>query len=354
MTSPQNFKGAVLVETAQDIQIWSGICAPDLQTGQVLVKVRYAGLCHSQLMEARGGRGHDPYVPHFLGHEGVGEVIEIGAGVTKVKAGDQVIMGWIKGEGLDGGPCQYRASDGTQINSGAVTVFSEYAVVSENRLVLKPPFTPDHLAILYGCALPTGAGLVLNELKPHAGSDVAVIGLGGIGISALMAAKSFNPRYLIAIDIEDEKLALAKEMGATHTLKADDPDIEEKIKNITDDVGVDYAVEAAGLTKTIEMGFRIIKRGGGSLIFASHPKSGQTIEIDPYELICGKSIRGTWGGGSQPDRDIPLMDKMYQDGHLKLEPLLSHRYQLEYINQALNDLEARKIVRALIEITPES
>ncbi len=350
MQVPQYFKAAVLVETGKDVQIIDGIRIPELKRGQVLVKISYAGVCHSQLMEVRGRRGHDAYLPHLLGHEAVGVVVKKGEGVTKVKENDAVILGWIKGKGLDGGACQYEGSDGQVINSGAVTTFSEYAVVSENRLVLKPANTPDELAVLYGCALPTGAGLVLNELKPKEGSNIAVIGLGGIGLSALMACNSFNPNMLIAIDIEDSKLDLAKEMGATDTIRADSSGIVEQVKKLTAGQGVDYAVEAAGLVDTIELGFDLIKRGGGELIFASHPKAGGKIEIDPFELICGKNIRGTWGGGSCPDRDIPLLDEMYAKGNLKLEALLSHRYKLEDINEALNDLEARKIVRALLVI----
>lgn len=350
MNIPATLKAAVLVETGKDIKIIEGIQIPALSQGQVLVKIRYAGVCHSQLMEARGARGHDAYLPHMFGHEGVGQVVKTGEGVTKFKAGDDVILGWIKADGIDAGGCKYEGPDGTIINSGAVTAFSDYAVISENRLVLKPPHTPDDLSVLYGCALPTGAGLVINELKPHENASIAVIGLGGIGLSALMAAKAFAPHILVAVDIEDSKLALARELGATHVFKADDKDLIKKIQALTDNKGVDYAVEAGGLVKTIEMGFDLIRRGGGELIFASHPKAGDKIALDPFELICGKAIRGTWGGGSKPDRDIPLLDKMYSEGKLRLEPLLSHRYALEEINQALSDLESRKIVRALLEI----
>lgn len=353
MKIPKTFKGAVLIETGQNLQIIDGIQIPNLKKGQVLVKIQYAGVCHSQLMEVRGGRGHDAYLPHLLGHEAVGQVVKTGEGITKVSENDTVILGWIKGEGLDGGACKYIGPNGETINSGAITTFSEYAVISENRLVLKPPHTPNNLAVLYGCAIPTGAGLVLNELKPTEQSNIAVIGLGGIGLSALMACKYFNPKTLIAIDIEDGKLELAREMGATHLLKSDDPDLIQKVKDLTGGQGVDYAAEAVGLVKTIELGFELIKRNGGKLIFASHPKAGEKIQIDPFELICGKSIQGTWGGGSHPDRDIPLLDEMYAKGQLKLEPLISHSYKLEEINQALEDLENRKIVRALLVISPE-
>lgn len=350
MTSAPLFRGAVLVQTRQPLQIINGIRAPALKPGQALVKIRYAGLCHSQLMEAKGLRGPDNYLPHFLGHEGTGHVVETGPGVSKIKTGDEVVLGWIKGEGLEGGPSVYDGPEGMKINSGSVTTFSEYAVVSENRLVKKPVDTPSDLAVLYGCALPTGAGLVFNELKPKENAHIAVIGLGGIGLSALMAAAQFKPQSLIAIDIADDKLQFAKDMGASHVLQAGRADLIDQVKSIAGPMGVDYAIEAAGLTQTIELGFGLIKRGGGQLIFASHPKAGDKIAIDPFELICGKSIRGTWGGGSKPDQDIPLLGQMYRQGRLNLAPLLSHRYRLDQVNEALHDLEHHKIVRALLEI----
>ena len=314
-----------------------------------MVKIRYAGLCQSQLMEISGQRGEDPYLPHFLGHEGAGEVVQVGEGVSKVRSGDKVVLGWIKGKGLEGGASVYRSADGISINAGPVTTFSEYAVVSENRLVPRPPNTPEDLSVLYGCALPTGAGLVLNQLKPAPNANIAIVGLGGIGLSALMACKIFKPKNLVAIDLKEEKLTLAKNLGANHTFKADDGELARKVSDLVNKEGMDYVVEAAGLTKTIELGFSLIKRGGGELIFASHPKMGEKIKIDPYELICGKSIRGTWGGGSLPDRDIPLLDRLYGEGKLKLELLLNTRYHLKEINQAFEHLKSCTAGRILLE-----
>jgi len=284
MASPNMFKAAVLVETGAPVVIMKAIKAPVLNSGQVLVKIQFAGVCHSQLMEVRGGRGKDAYLPHFLGHEGVGKVIEIGEGVSKLKIGDEVILGWIKGEGIEAGGCQYRDSEGRIINSGAVTTFSEYAVVSENRLVIKPPHTPSRLAVLYGCALPTGAGLVFNELKPKPKSNIGVLGLGGIGLSALMAMQQFEPSTLIAIDVEDNKLELARSLGATHTINTNEytfSDVKKNVLDLTGGQGLDYVVEAAGLVKTIELGFDLIRRKGGELIFASHPQAGEKISPTP-------------------------------------------------------------------------
>jgi S-(hydroxymethyl)glutathione dehydrogenase/alcohol dehydrogenase len=319
---------------------------PALQPGQVLVKVFFSGVCRSQLMEARGGRGADPWLPHLLGHEGSGQVLAIGPGVTKIQPGDEVILSWLKGEGLDAQGAKYLC-EGRVINSGKVTTFSKHTIVSESRVVRKPAGLPLDIAVLYGCALPTGAGMVFNELQPVAGSVIAVLGLGGIGLSALMALRAFDCKQIIAIDISDEKLALAQEFGATHIFNASRKDVVSAVKKLTDG-GLDYCIESAGTVRSIELGFALIRKGGGKLLFASHPPDGETIKIAPHELISGKSIAGSWGGNSRPDRDVLRMSQVFHDLGVPLNRLLTKRYPLEKINEALNDLESNKAFRPLI------
>lgn len=338
-------KAAVLVSVTKPLQIINDIQVPELKEGQLLVKLLYSGLCHSQLMEVQGLRGEDKYLPHMLGHEGIALVEQIGPNVKKVGVGDKVVLGWIKGLGLDAGGTQYKSPIGN-INAGGVTTFSDYAVVSENRTVKVPDHIDDKVAVLLGCALPTGAGIVLNQLKPKPASSVVVYGLGGIGLSALLALKYFAPHDVIAFDVEADKLLLAKEFGATHCYLANQQGIAEFKHDFPQ--GVDYAVEAAGQAYTIEIAFSLVKRGGGICIFASHPKNGDTIQIDPYELICGKQLQGSWGGASNPDKDIPILVDIINKYQLPVERMLSNEYSLEQINTALDDLAARKIVRALI------
>jgi S-(hydroxymethyl)glutathione dehydrogenase/alcohol dehydrogenase len=341
-------KAAVLFELNQPLRIIDIEQLPCLQEGQVLVDIIYSGLCHSQVMEIRGCRGEDKYLPHMLGHEGVGLVREVGPNVTKVKAGDAVIMGWIKGDGIDapGGVYDYQ---GTTINSGGMTTFSEVSIVAENRLVKLPQGLPPDIAVLFGCALPTGAGIVMNEIDPKPGATFAVFGLGGIGLSALIALNLYSPSRVIAIDVEDAKLALAKELGATDciNLKATDPvaAINEIIPG-----GVDYAIEAAGKTSVIEQAFLSVKDAGGLCVFASHPPEGEKICLDPLTMHKGKLIRGSWGGSAKPDRDIPKLADLYHRHQLPLSQILSRTYSLDQINEAVADLEARKINRALIDI----
>ncbi len=340
-------KAAVLSQLNKPLEILE-LEVPCLSKGQVLVDLIYSGLCHSQLMEITGQRGEDLYLPHLLGHEGVGIVNAIGEGVSKVKQGDIVVLGWIRGEGLDAPGGLYRSGDKT-INSGGVTTLSEQTIAAENRLVKLPKGMPLKLAMLLGCALPTGAGLVFNELKPEQNKTMAVFGLGGIGLSALIAAKHFKPSVLIAVDIEDHKLALAKELGATHVINSALLDPVQAIMEITSD-GVDYSLEAGGFAKTIEQAFSSVRDLGGQCVFASHPKEGEKIQLEPHAFHRGKNIKGSWGGGSKPDHDIPKLVELYKKGSLPLEKLISKTYCLNEINDAVSDLEQRKINRALIVI----
>lgn len=319
---------------------------PELKPGQVLVKILYSGVCRSQLMEVCGKRGKNPWLPHLLGHEGSGIVVNVGDKVTKVKPGDEVILGWIKGEGLDAPGAQYKYGNQT-INSGRVTTFSNYSVVSESRLTKKPQNLPFDEAILFGCALPTGAGMVLNEITPSTQSSVIVLGLGGIGLSALMALIALGVQKLIAVDISEKKLKMAKELGASHVLNSTHKNFKETVYKITSG-GADFCIESAGLTSTIELGFSLIKKQGGELLFASHPPEGEQIRLTPHELISGKKIVGSWGGSTKPDRDIPALFDLFQSAKIPLNSLIVKQYTLEQINVALDDIATGKVFRPLI------
>ena len=339
--------GAVLKKTGEPLVIEEKIEIPELKTGQVLVKMAYSGVCRSQLMEVRGLRGEDKYLPHLLGHEGCGEVVEIGKGVTKVGVGNWVILGWIESQGKNAHGAVYKC-DNLKINSGPVTTLSTYSVVSENRTVLMPECLPKDIAVLFGCALPTGAGIVLNEIKSFKPSSIAIIGLGGIGISAMMVTKVLDCETIIAVDIASEKLEMAKKLGATHIINSLTENVIEEVNKITEGEGVDFSIEAAGLTETIETAFQIVKKGGGKCIFASHPEQGKKIKLDPHELISGKNIKGTWGGDSKPDEDIPLLANIYKENNLPLDALITKKYSLEEINNALEDIENFKVFRPII------
>lgn len=341
-------RAAVLEELGKPLVV-KDIELPELLSGQVLVKVLNSGVCRSQIMEVRGGRGNDPWLPHLLGHEGAGIVVAIGAGITKVKPGDEVILGWVKGEGLDAPGAKYKCGDQI-INSGRVTTFSNYTVVSESRVVKKPSTLAFDAAVLFGCALPTGAGMVLNEVKPSSDSSVVILGLGGVGLSALMALKAIGVNMVIAVDRSEEKLELARQLGIVHVFNSASVDFRQSVLDLTNG-GADICVESGGQTSTIELGFSLIRKGGGKLLFASHPPEGEMIRLAPHELISGKQIAGSWGGATQPDRDIPRMVQLFEDAKIPYRSLLTKRYSLERINEAIEDLEAGRVFRPLIVMT---
>ena len=344
-----DFKAAILENHDGNLNIFKKIKIPDLDRGQVLVKLAYSGVCHSQIMEIDGLRGEDKFLPHMLGHEGSGQVIEIGPDVSKVSKNDKVVLGWIKGQGIDSGGCQYSCNNKI-INAGSVTTFNEYAVVSENRLVIVPKDIPMDIAALFGCAVLTGSGILTSTIKPKKNSSIAFFGLGGIGISALAASNLYDFADLYAVDINDERLEIAKDFGATHLINPKSENPVEYIMRESNGEGVDYSVEAAGFTATIEEAFAVIKNGTGLTVFASHPKHGDKLSIDPFDLILGKKIIGSWGGGSNPDTDIPMFAELYKNGKLPLEKLISKKYTLSQINDAIEDLRKGKVIRPIIEI----
>lgn len=332
---------AVLRQCAEPL-VLEKLWVPDLDYGQVLLKYDYSGVCRSQLMEVRGFRGEDKWLPHLLGHEGVGQVLEIGPGVTTVSVGEKVVAGWLETSGIDANPASYvTCSSKEKINSGKVVTFSTHAVVSENRIFPKPAGFCDKLAILLGCALPTGAGMVLNETEPRDQDQILIIGLGGIGLSVLVTLLMKGISNISVIDSNTEKLKLAKNLGACGELTTDPND--KNLKSC-----FDLCYEASGKTKLIEKGFDLIK-SSGTVIFASHPPSGEVIRLDPHQLIKGKKIFGTWGGSSEPQKIAEQIDSLQGTKYLKA--LLGKEYSLSQVNEALKDLEDGKSLRPIINLS---
>lgn len=341
-------KAAILYQINRPLQI-EELIIPELKTGQVLVKVAYSGICRSQSNEILGLKGEDKFLPHTLGHEGSGIVQAVGEGVSKVKPNDHVVLTWIKGDGMDVPSCTYLKGNET-INSGAISTFNVITVVSENRLVPIPKDMPLDKAALLGCAIPTGAGIVLNTIKPKPESSLAVFGVGGVGMSSIIAAKIMRCNQIIAVDIHEHKLQIARKIGATETINAAKDDPVSAIMDLTDGCGADYAVEAAGFKQTMEKAFMSIKYSGGLLVIAGNLSHKEKISIDPFELIKGKRIVGTWGGETQPDKDIPWYAKLYLTGKLKLDELITHRFSLDEINLALDGFGREdNVIRVLLK-----
>ena len=333
-------EAVVLCETGEPLRLMR-LLIPILKPEQGLVDVAFSGVCHSQLLEVRGLRGEDRFLPHTLGHEGSGTVMAIAADVSKVKPGDHVVLTWIKGSGADVPTTVYQGPDGP-VNSGAVSIFMRQTVTCENRVVPIDWNMPLREAALLGCAIPTGAGIILNTADVQEGNTVAVFGAGGIGSNAILAAGLRKAGAVIAVDVFEHKLELARQLGATHLVNTRQQEPLAAILEITGGRGVDYAIECAGIRETMEKAFQAVRDNGGLCVLAGNLPHGERISINPFDLIRGKRIMGSWGGETQPDHDIPSYVEYYLSGELHLNRLLTHCYGLGDINEALDDLDNGK------------
>jgi len=336
---------AILTELNKPLVI-DQIEIPPLKTGQVLVEILYSGVCHTQILEARGYRGADPFLPHCLGHEGSGKVLEVGAGVTKVKAGDFAILSWMKGSGLNV-PGTVYDWNGQKVNAGAITTFSHHAIISENRLTPIPAAFPMQTAALLGCAVPTGLGAVFNTVHPKPGQSAVIFGAGGVGLCAVAGAALAGCAVIIAVDVLPEKLELARKMGATHTLEANQENLVGAIKEYLPH-GADFAIEATGRPAVMLQAMEAVRQQGGVAVVVGNAHHGEFIQLDPRLLNAGKQLRGTWGGDNLPDEDFPRYVRLIETGKLDLQPLMAQVYPLEQINTALDDLEGGRAARPLI------
>jgi len=341
-------EAALLVQTGQPL-VLAEIETPTLKPGQVLVEIAYSGACGTQVMEWRGDKGEDKWVPHCLGHEGTGTVLEAGGAITKVKPGDKVVLSWLKGSGIEAGGAVYDW-DGKKVNAGGVTTFQRHAVVSENRLTLLPPDLPMDVAVLLGCAAPTGMGAIYNVLKVQPGDSVAVFGTGGIGLNALMAAALAGAMPVIGIDPNPTRRALAKIYGATHVIDPSATDVIAEIKKIMPQ-GVDLAVESSGVPAVMEQAINATRQQGGRAVVIGNAKYGAVLPLNPGVFNQGKSLLGTWGGDSVPERDYGRYGRLLASGRFPVRDLLSKPYSLAQADQALQDLAEGKVGRPLIDMS---
>jgi S-(hydroxymethyl)glutathione dehydrogenase / alcohol dehydrogenase len=340
-------RAAILVETGKPLVVDDLEISP-LKPGQVLVEIHYSAVCHTQLLECNGHRGHDPFLPHCLGHEGSGVVAELGAGVTKVKAGDPVILSWIKGSGHNVAASAYRWG-GRTVNAGAITTFSQYAVISENRLTVFPVGIGMKESAMLGCAVPTGMGAVLNTAGAKAGDSIAIFGTGGVGLSAIAAPAIAGCAPIVAVDVNPDRLGLARKMGATHVVNPSQADPVQEILRICPG-GIDIAIEATGRPAVMQQALACVRPQGGIAVVIGNARDGVSLTIDPKQLNQGKQLRGTWGGDNWPDRDYPRYCKLLASGKLKLDPIMSEPFSLEGINDALRALEQGAVGRPLVRM----
>ena len=338
MQLPQiKFKAAILVELNKPLVIDEISLPRELEAGQVLVKVHYSGICGSQLGEIDGVKGFDNYLPHLLGHEGSGTVVEVGAGVRTVERGDHVVMHWKKGLGIDSVPPLYTWGSKT-VNAGWITTFNEYSIVSENRLTTIPSDYNKELAALFGCAVTTGFGVITNNAKLKIGESIVVYGAGGVGLNIIQAAAMTSAHPIIAIDLYAGRLDIAQKMGATHIINGSTTNPETEIKKILSGSSVDVFIDNTGLPQIIELGFGLTG-GKGRVILVGVPHAGNKTNIYTLPLHFGKSISGSHGGETIPHLDIPRYLSLQKSGKMKLENLITHRISLDGINDGIKGMK---------------
>lgn len=337
--------------------------------GEVLVEIAGAGLCHSDLSAIAGNRPRA--MPAVVGHEAAGIVREVGPGVTRVKPDDHVVMLFVSSCGVcrecvSGHPNLCTSSwksraEGT-LQSGArrislngrpinhysgISAFAEYAVVSQTSLIPIPRDVPLQDAAIFGCAVITGVGAVLNAVPSIGGTSVAVVGLGGVGLAGLLGAVRERPETLIAIDLNPAKLELALEFGATHAFLATDPELMDKVKALTGS-GVDYVFEMAGSIRAMEMAYALGRRGSTMVCVGLAP-SGKMFSVDAAALVGDeRTIKGSYMGSAVPETDIPRIVEMYRDGSLPAGRLRSHDIGFDGLNAAFDALADGASVRQVL------
>lgn len=340
------------------------------EAGEVLVEVVAAGLCHSDLSVIDGSRPR--VMPMVMGHEAAGIVREVGQGVTEFAAGDHVVFSFVP----NCGHCLYCATgraalceNGAKANvagallSGSrhfmndrgqachhhlgVSAFSQFTVAAQESLVKIDPSLPLTTAALFGCAVMTGVGAVVNTANVAAGSSVAVFGMGGVGLSAIMGARAVGAYPIIAVDRVADKLALAQAVGASHRVDASSADPVEAIKEITKG-GADYVFESVGSEAVLIQAYQATGRGGMT-ITAGLPHPSKEFKISAVSMVVEeRTIKGSYMGSAVPSRDIPRFIRMYQAGILPVEKLHTHTLSLEEINQGFDRLAKAEAVRQVV------
>ncbi|WP_228282602.1 alcohol dehydrogenase catalytic domain-containing protein [Rubrobacter tropicus] len=340
----------------------------EIRDDLVRVRLRASGVCGSDLHVADGdwtARG-----PLVLGHEGAGTVEEVGPGVKDVRVGDGVVLSWFAPcrrcrncaggrawlcqntkaleNTLPDGTTSFEAPDGEPVPAFlGLGTFAEATVVPESAAVKIPDGVPFPVAALIGCSVTTGVGAVVNTARVRTGDSAVVIGCGGVGQAVLLGLGLAGADPIVAVDLSEERLALARELGATHALGGDDPDLEDHIRSITGE-GADHAFEAIGRAATMGMLTSLVCRGGQAVIVGM-PAEGVTVPLDPFDLADGgKRVLGCNYGSSVPSVDFPKLARLYASGRLPLDRLVGRTATLDEVDGALDDLRRTVGLRTII------
>ena len=334
------------------------------KVGEVEVKLSACAICHSDILYIEGAWGGA--LPAIYGHEASGVVSKVGPGVTDLKPGDHVIVTLIR----SCGNCHYctqgdrvrcetvfplddktplLTSDGNPIVQGLRTgAFAESVVVDSSQIALIPQDIPLDIASLLSCGVITGFGAVVNTAKIKSGSSVVVLGTGGVGLNSVQGSKIAGAERIIALDISESKLNVAISFGATHKVNVKDENAKKSVRNFTDGRGADYVFVTVGSKKAIEEGFKLLRKGG-TLIIVGMTADGVMVEFDACAFASvEKQLLGSKMGSTRLTTDVPWYVSLYQQKRLKLDELISGRYPLEDINEAIADVSKGDSLRNVI------
>ena len=340
-------RAAILAESRKPL-IVDEISLPDaLDAGQVLVKVLHTSICGAQINEIEAVKGVDKFLPHLLGHEASATVLEIGPGVTHVQPGDTVVLHWRPSQGIQSRTPAYTWR-GAKLNAGWVTTFNDYAVVSENRMTVIPADFDLKIAPLFGCAVTTAAGVVNNDAHLKVGESVVIFGVGGVGLNLVQFAALAGAHPVVAIDLLDHKLAMAKERGATHTLNSSKvDDLPEQIRKIVGPKGPDKVLETTGVKSVIELAYELT-HADGTCVLVGVPN--EKVSIYTLPIHFNKVLTGSHGGDAAPHIDIPRIIRLSRAGKISFDGLITHEFPLDEINAALDLVRSGTAGRVLLNL----
>jgi S-(hydroxymethyl)glutathione dehydrogenase / alcohol dehydrogenase len=340
-------KAAILAQSREPLVVDEIALPETLGVGQVLVKVLYSTICGAQLNEIAAAKGPDKFLPHLLGHEASARVIETGLGVTTVKPGDTVVLHWRPSQGIQCQPPAYQWR-GKKLNAGWVTTFNDYAVVSENRMTVIPPDYNLRDAPLLGCAVTTAAGVINNDANVKIGESVVIFGVGGVGLNVVQFADLAGANPIVAVDLVDAKLDMAKNRGATHCLNADAvADLDAEIRKIVGAKGPDKVIETTGAKSVIELAYNLT-HADGTCVLVGVPS--EKVSIYTLPIHFNKVLTGSHGGDAVPHVDIPRLIRLIEAGRLSFEGLITHEFPLDDINTALDLVRSGTAGRVLLRV----